>query len=65
MKEANSADNPLRLRIQQLIAAELQVTESTVEKHIAKGLLLCRDALDGVGLRQSSHAAAASRRRTA
>jgi RNA polymerase sigma factor (sigma-70 family) len=33
---------------QREIAAELGVTESTVEKHIAKGLAQCRDALDGL-----------------
>jgi len=32
---------------QKEIARTLAITESTVEKHIARGLLLCRDALDG------------------
>jgi RNA polymerase sigma factor (sigma-70 family) len=31
---------------QQAIARELGITESTVEKHIAKGLLLCREQLE-------------------
>jgi RNA polymerase sigma factor (sigma-70 family) len=43
---------------QREIAAELEVTESTVEKHIAKGLLLCRDALDRVTQRIGSAAEA-------
>ncbi len=29
---------------QEEIAAELGIAQSTVEKHIAKGLLLCREA---------------------
>lgn len=33
---------------QQEIAAELCISESTVEKHIAKGLLLCRERLGGM-----------------
>jgi len=45
---------------QKEIARELEVTESTVEKHIARGLLLCRDALDG-----ASRAAADPGRRSA
>jgi RNA polymerase sigma factor (sigma-70 family) len=48
---------------QREIAAELKVTESTVEKHLAKGLLLCRDALEGVtqGLDGESHASSGRR----
>ncbi len=34
---------------QQEIAEHLDISESTVEKHIAKGLLLCRDAMLRMG----------------
>ena len=50
---------------QREIALELQVSESTVEKHIAKGLLLCRDALDGVTQSISGVPSTSSRRRSA
>jgi RNA polymerase sigma-70 factor (ECF subfamily) len=50
---------------QKEIAAELGVTESTVEKHIAKGLLLCRDALDSAAQRAGQAANAAAGRRSA
>lgn len=33
---------------QQEIAAELAISQSTVEKHIAKGLLLCREYMESV-----------------
>lgn len=46
---------------QKEIAAELGVTESTVEKHIARGLLLCRDALEGAAVAKPAEA----RRRSA
>jgi RNA polymerase sigma factor (sigma-70 family) len=51
---------------QKEIAAELQVTESTVEKHIARGLELCRDSLDAMAAqRRRREAAAAEARRSA
>ena len=34
---------------QQEIAASLEISESTVEKHIAKGLLLCRESMLRMG----------------
>lgn len=49
---------------QKEIARELGISESTVEKHIARGLLLCRDALDGGAVRGTA-AAGEKRRRSA
>jgi RNA polymerase sigma factor (sigma-70 family) len=40
---------------QREIAAQLAISESTVEKHIAKGLLMCRERLVGHGARPSLH----------
>jgi RNA polymerase sigma-70 factor (ECF subfamily) len=50
---------------QKEIAAHLGVTESTVEKHIAKGLLLCRDGLDRVSSRIPHVPVDSPRRRSA
>ncbi len=41
---------------QKEIALELNVTESTVEKHIARGLELCRDAMDAGTLQRPAGA---------
>ncbi len=40
---------------QREIAVQLAISESTVEKHIAKGLLMCRERLVGHGARPSLH----------
>lgn len=40
---------------QREIAVQLSISESTVEKHIAKGLLMCRERLVGHGARPSLH----------
>lgn len=48
---------------QKEIAVELGISESTVEKHIARGLLLCRDGLEAA--RPAGAPAAGSGRRSA
>lgn len=40
---------------QKEIAAELGVTESTVEKHIARGLELCREGMDIASLQEETN----------
>lgn len=48
---------------QKEIAAELGITESTVEKHIARGLVLCRDGLETA--RRANAPLVGGRRKTA
>ena len=48
---------------QKEIAKALAITESTVETHFARGLVLCRDALDGANPRATRTPAAGVRER--
>jgi RNA polymerase sigma-70 factor (ECF subfamily) len=46
---------------QREIAERLGITESTVEKHVAKGLLLCRDYMDEAGWKSAGQNSRAAR----